>query len=94
MSVVYGAALPLQLTSVCVDSIDQDTARKMLSAIREDFAGSTVLAVLHQLEHVHAFDYVAVMERGVVVEYGRPQELLSRASALRTLYDSHSAGSD
>jgi ATP-binding cassette subfamily C (CFTR/MRP) protein 1 len=56
-------------------SVDRDTDRAMQSIIHAEFVGYTIVMVSHRLEMVMAFDTVVVMEKGEVVETGRPKEL-------------------
>jgi ATP-binding cassette subfamily C (CFTR/MRP) protein 1 len=44
------------------------------------------------LENVLDLDKIAVFDTGVLVEFGRPEELLGRASAFRELYGRGSIG--
>ncbi|KAK7692905.1 hypothetical protein QCA50_004541 [Cerrena zonata] len=58
-------------------SLDLETDEKMREVIRDKLAGSTVLAVAHRIATIIDFDQIIVMENGMVVESGPPQELLS-----------------
>lgn len=60
----------------------------MQAIIREVFADATVLAIVHQLDHIHDYDFVAVMDRGSIVEYDTPARLLEQESRFRILYHS------
>lgn len=42
----------------------------------------------HRLDTILDFDRVAVMEKGEIVEFEDPRELLQRASMFRSLYNS------
>ncbi|OHE96342.1 hypothetical protein CORC01_08414 [Colletotrichum orchidophilum] len=69
-------------------SVDVDTEKKMMTVIRERFADATIISVAHRLDTVLDFDKIIILEKGVIVEEGCPAELLGRASAFRTLYES------
>ncbi|KAF4779309.1 hypothetical protein HER10_EVM0002693 [Colletotrichum scovillei] len=73
-----------------VDHATDEEVRKVLS---EEFgeAGVTVVEVAHRLEAIVGYDVVVVMHEGRVVEVGRPDELLGRASRFRSLWDSRGA---
>ncbi|KAL4946639.1 hypothetical protein BDV06DRAFT_218106 [Aspergillus oleicola] len=69
----------------CVDDEAEDT---MQSAIDTDFASHTVLAVMHRLRHIEWYDRVAVLEKGVLIEFGSPCDSLPRHSRFWTLWES------
>ncbi len=60
----------------------------MQRVIREKFSNHTVIAVAHKLDTVLDFDKVAVLDKGVLVEFDSPYALLSRPSAFNKLYNS------
>ncbi|TEY70433.1 hypothetical protein BOTCAL_0103g00160 [Botryotinia calthae] len=63
-------------------SVDLQTERVMAGVIREEFEEYTVVAVSHRLEMVMDYARVVVMDRGVVVEVGKP-EVLAREEGSR-----------
>ncbi|KAK5990162.1 ABC multidrug transporter B [Cladobotryum mycophilum] len=69
-------------------TVDTDTESFMQSIIESEFPNTTVIMVTHRLSGIHGFDKVAVLDQGVVVEFGPPSELLARADggALAKLY--------
>ncbi|KID91337.1 ABC transporter, transmembrane domain, type 1 [Metarhizium guizhouense ARSEF 977] len=69
-------------------SLDVKTDALFQQVIRSEFAKHTIIAVAHRLDTVVDFDYVAVLDDGVVVEFDAPEELLKRPSAFRELYES------
>ena len=54
------------------DSVDYETDKKMHDMIFEDFAGQTVIAILHRRDELHRFDRVVVVDQGRVVSVGKP----------------------
>lgn len=63
-------------------SVDQDTDRLMQEIIRKEFAEYTVIMVSHRLGVVRDFcDRVVVMDKGSVVETGRPGELIEQSDS-------------
>ena len=64
-------------------SVDHETDRKIQQTMREGFAGRTVLCIAHRLGTVLGYDRVVVMDRGRVVEVGRPKELWDRGGLWR-----------
>ena len=64
-------------------SVDHETDRKIQRTMREGFAGRTVLCIAHRLGTVLGYDRVVVMDKGRVVEMGRPKELWERGGLWR-----------
>ncbi|KAK4209327.1 P-loop containing nucleoside triphosphate hydrolase protein [Rhypophila decipiens] len=56
-------------------SVDEQTEKTMLRIIMDEFAKYTIVMVSHRLEMVMGFDTVLVMDRGRLVERGRPEVL-------------------
>lgn len=74
-------------------SVDADTEILMTRIIHEHFAKWTVIAIAHKLDSVLDYGQVLVLDKGEVVESGRPRELLEkRGSHFRTLYESRGSG--
>jgi ATP-binding cassette subfamily C (CFTR/MRP) protein 1 len=69
-------------------SVDAETDLVMQRMIREYFVDTTIVAVTHRLDTILDFDTVIVMDAGMVVEEGSPEELLGDGgSRLRALFD-------
>lgn len=56
-------------------SVDDETDRKMQSAIRLAFSRATLITIAHRLDTIMDGDRVVVLERGAVVEEGSPHAL-------------------
>ncbi|KAK1757136.1 P-loop containing nucleoside triphosphate hydrolase protein [Echria macrotheca] len=68
-------------------SVDQDTEREMQKVIADEFAGYTIVMVSHRLDAVMAFDRVVVMDKGELVESGKPTALVeTEGSRFRELW--------
>ncbi|KAJ3206817.1 ABC transporter C member 13, partial [Entophlyctis luteolus] len=77
------------LMDEATSSVDPDTERTLRQVIRQQFVGTTVVAVLHRLQEsmLDDFDRVLVIDGGRVAEFGAPRELLATAgSAFAGLY--------
>lgn len=61
-------------------SVDYKTDELISNAIRSEFEQSTILTIAHRLRSVIDYDYILVMENGHIVEFDRPQALLSYQS--------------
>ena len=69
---------------VCVD---KETDKTMQAIIQREFAGYTIVMISHRLEMVMGFDRVFVMDKGRVVETGKPAELVqAEGSRFRELW--------
>ncbi|KAI0843264.1 P-loop containing nucleoside triphosphate hydrolase protein [Hypoxylon sp. FL0890] len=72
-TVAVGGILLLDEVS---SSVDRDTDKAMQGIIREEFKDYTIIMVSHRLDMVLGFDTVVVMDKGSIVETGRPQTLV------------------
>ncbi len=68
----------LLLLDEATASVDVRTDSLIQSTIRESFSDCTVVTVAHRLHTVLAYDRVAVMDCGRLVEFGTPEELRVR----------------
>ena len=68
-------------------SVDVETEERMMSLVAEKFADRTILAIAHHLHTIRDFDMIVVLDHGRVVETGSPDELLSRESVFRDLWN-------
>src|ERR1700685_1053852 len=57
-------------------SIDYTTDSKIQGTIRE--LQSTIITIAHRLQTIVDYDKVLVLDKGSVVEYGHPHELLRK----------------
>ncbi len=69
------------------DSVDHETALLIHRVIKDHFHRCTIIEIVHMLDMIEDYDKVAVMQGGKVVEFDAPKVLLSRPSALRSLYN-------
>ncbi|KAL2858516.1 hypothetical protein BJY01DRAFT_530 [Aspergillus pseudoustus] len=70
-------------------SLDKETKAIIDGLVQEHFKEWTVVSILHQLDAVTAFDKVAVMDSGKLVEFDAPDVLLARDSKFAMLYRIH-----
>ncbi|EHK96575.1 putative Multidrug resistance-associated protein 1 [Glarea lozoyensis 74030] len=74
-------------------SVDITTDILMQRVIREEFAGSTIIAIAHRLDTIFDFDKVAVLSEGQLVEFDSPQYAydlsipIKRSTTVHTLQD-------
>eukprot|EP00971_Amphidinium_carterae_P105449 2088101-Amphidinium_carterae.1 len=69
-------------------ALDIQTDARIQSVVREVFRESTMLTIAHRLQTIIDSNCIAVMDTGVVAEYGTPQDLLQReGSAFASLVE-------
>ncbi|KAH8671415.1 ABC transporter [Xylariales sp. PMI_506] len=67
--------------------VDASTESYIEAIVESEFATSTVIMATHSLTGVRRFDKVVVLDGGVLLEYGEPEELLARVDgAFAKLY--------
>ncbi|PLB43601.1 P-loop containing nucleoside triphosphate hydrolase protein [Aspergillus steynii IBT 23096] len=68
-------------------NVDEKSEMLIRKAVREQFAGCTVIAIAHRLGAVVDFDRVVVMDSGRIIEWDEPGALLQRDSYFKRLWD-------
>ncbi|KAK5998615.1 ABC multidrug transporter B [Cladobotryum mycophilum] len=61
-----------------MSAVDRPTEDVMVRVLEEEFRGHTIVSVVHRLNTVAKFDTVVVLDRGRMVEVGKPEELLDK----------------
>ncbi|KAJ3342685.1 hypothetical protein HDU83_005987 [Entophlyctis luteolus] len=77
------------LLEEATSSVDPDTERTIRQVLWQQFAGTTVVAVLHRLQEsvLDDFEKVIVLDGGHIIEVGAPRQLLATpSSAFAALY--------
>ncbi|KAK8042694.1 hypothetical protein PG994_013177 [Apiospora phragmitis] len=77
----------LVLLDEATSSVDQATEVRVQELIREEFHEHTVIAIAHRLETIADFDRVVVLEKGYVVEQGKPDDLLRSQGPFNQLWN-------
>lgn len=67
-------------------SVDSQTDAKMQQVIRSEFQDRTIIMIAHRLDTLLDFDGIAVLDSGLLVEYGSPKELLNKDGYFSRLY--------
>ena len=67
-------------------NIDVETDFAIQRTIRREFSGATVIVVAHRLGTVIDSDLILVLERGSLVEFGAPEDLLSHHNSLLSVF--------
>jgi ATP-binding cassette subfamily B protein/subfamily B ATP-binding cassette protein MsbA len=79
---------PILILDEPTSALDAHTEASLMASIEELAEGKTTLLIAHRLSTVRIADAILVMDHGRVVEYGPPDELLSRDSEYRRLFRS------
>lgn len=66
--------------------MDAATATSMQHVLEVECQSCTVLADMHQLQHIERYDLVALVDAGRIVELDSPAALLARDSEFARLY--------
>ncbi|HET7130356.1 MAG TPA: ABC transporter ATP-binding protein [Gaiellaceae bacterium] len=69
-----------------MSAVDTQTERHLVENLRPALAGRTVLIATQRLSTVEVADRAIVLDEGVVVESGTPQELLARGGVFWSLF--------
>jgi ABC-type multidrug transport system fused ATPase/permease subunit len=68
--------------------LDQQAAKHLEASLGSVLAGRTVIAIAHRLQTAHDADLIAVVEDGVIAEWGSHEDLLSAGGAYAELWRS------
>ncbi len=63
-------------------AVDLETDEFIQSTIRKEFAGCTVLTIAHRLNTIMDYDKIMVLDKGRLVEFAPPQQLLDDATTV------------
>ena len=63
-------------------SVDVETDCKIQDTIKEAFSNCTVITIAHRIHTVMNYDKIVVMNKGEVIEYGAPNQLLEKTNGL------------
>ncbi|KAJ4131432.1 hypothetical protein NW768_005618 [Fusarium equiseti] len=74
------------LLDEATSSVDHKTEEAIKAIIEDEFKEHTVVSITHRLDTIIDFDRVIVMEKGCVVEIGKPKDLLASNSKFETLW--------
>ena len=66
-------------------SVDNDTDAKIQTTIRTEFADRTIVCIAHRLRTVIDYDKILVLDKGKVLEFGTPLELINLNGTFRSM---------
>ncbi len=70
-------------------SIDYKTDAIIQEIIKEKFKHCTVLTIAHRINTIINYDKIACLKKGVLVEFGAPQDLIKNRGLFYSLVNGH-----
>ncbi|KAJ2999430.1 hypothetical protein HDV02_002915 [Globomyces sp. JEL0801] len=61
-------------------SVDNETDARIQATIRKEFFDSTIICIAHRLRTVIDYDKILVLDKGAVLEFGTPLDLIENSS--------------
>jgi len=83
---------PILILDEATSALDTETERAIQRSLAELAEGRTTLVIAHRLATVHDADRIVVVDGGRIVEEGRHDDLLARASVYRRLHEAQFGG--
>jgi ATP-binding cassette, subfamily B, multidrug efflux pump len=77
---------PILVLDDALSSVDTQTERAILHALRETTHGKTVLVISHRISAVRDADLIVVLEQGRIVEMGTHPDLVERGGAYADIF--------
>ncbi|HVX35100.1 MAG TPA: ABC transporter ATP-binding protein [Hyphomicrobium sp.] len=78
---------PILLLDEATSALDTQSEELIREALSTLMRGRTVLAIAHRLSTLRSFDRIMVVQNGEVVQDGRPDALLQKGGAYKSLVD-------
>jgi ATP-binding cassette subfamily B protein len=78
---------PIMVFDEATSSLDSQSEKAILDALKEISQGHTSLVIAHRLSTIVDADRIVVMDQGEVIEQGSHQQLLAQGGAYKTLWD-------
>jgi ATP-binding cassette subfamily B protein len=78
---------PILLLDEATSALDMQSEELIRQALSTLMRGRTVLAIAHRLSTLRNFDRIMVIQNGEIVQDGRPDALLSKGGAYKSLVD-------
>ena len=85
---------PILLLDEATSALDTQTERDIQESLKAMGKGRTVITIAHRLSTIADADRIVVLEKGVVVEEGRHDDLLARGGRYAAMWNRQSSGAD
>ena len=82
---------PILILDEATSALDSETERKVLDNLHKVAKNRTVLMITHRFAPLRRADLILVLEKGVLVEQGSPEELMRRKGVYWALYEQQQA---
>ena len=78
---------PVMVFDDSLSAVDTETDEKIRHALKERFAGATVILISHRINTLQGADHILVMDRGRVAEEGTHESLLAKGGIYARICD-------
>ena len=66
------------LLDEATSALDQSTEKKVMSSISKYYKNLTIIMIAHRLSTVSICDKVLLLDKGSILKYGSPEEILTK----------------
>jgi len=77
---------PILIWDEPFSSLDMETAKNVMNALRKTMANKTVILITHKISLIQNVDQIVVMDRGKVIQIGKHSELMGNCAIYQALF--------
>jgi subfamily B ATP-binding cassette protein MsbA len=78
---------PIMILDEATSALDTESERAVQEALEKMMENRTSLVIAHRLSTIQKADLIVVMERGLIIEQGTHNELISKSGVYRKLVE-------
>lgn len=78
---------PILILDEATSALDNETENEVIEALNELMKGKTVIAIAHRLSTLKNMDRIIVIDKGKIVEFGTPEQLLDKKGRFSKLWN-------